>query len=431
MISKLLKNLAVVDRLLFILVLILLPLGFLIRIGTKTIIAAQAQTLVFTQWWQDELEKDSLKRLVGEFEKNNPGIVIKLTHLSYQEMEERFFKGNSRDISGSDILALDLRWLYEFTQQGMLKPLDPYIEKTNTGETRVFVPGLPSYNPQGAEAVWALPMVSFMVPLFYNVELLQAAGFDRPPKTRADFLHYVRTMTTSSTGPFGMALSPQDPDSLYVDVYSWFWAAGGVMLPGGKPAFTSPPMLETLDFLTTLYREGLVSPDPFLKIREQKLQEFSQGKIAMMLASVQDIHTLTQQMGDTRFGITTVPGLDTGKKPVFGLTSWYIGISRSSEHPDQAWDFITFLAEQSSLLAAASHAVPGNWSGTRSLKGDLYTKAYDMYEGGDGIQEFIGIPHIHSLEAIVREELYTMFTQGQDTATTAAAIQSRWEATLP
>ncbi|MDR0721854.1 MAG: extracellular solute-binding protein [Treponema sp.] len=432
MIKKILKNLSMVDRILFGLALIILPLGFLIKISTKAIREAQASTLVFTQWWQDELKDDTLKRIVSEFESNNPGIIIKLEHLSYQKMEDRLLKGVPGEIHGSDILALDPRWLYELIRQDMLKPLGPYIEKTKTMENRMFIPGLPSDSPQGSEAVWAFPVVSFMVPLFYNVEVLQAAGFDRPPKTRADFLHYARTIT-NSTGRYGMALalSPEDPHSLYVDVYSWIWAAGGVLFQGGKPNVSSPPIHETLGFLDTLHKEGLLSPDLFSKTRAQKLEEFAQGTIGMMVASVQDIHTLQQQMGDTGFGITTIPGLDMSSKPVFGLTSWYTGISQQSKYQDQAWAFITFLAERSSRLAIASHAVPGNWNGTRSLKEDLYAKAYDMYEGGEVMQEFIGTPQIHSLETIVREELYTMFTQGQDPAATAASIQTQWEEALP
>ncbi|MDR3115476.1 MAG: sugar ABC transporter substrate-binding protein [Treponema sp.] len=433
MIKKMLKNLPAMDRILFGLVLIILPLGFLIRIGTKAIQEVNASTLVFTQWWQDELNDDALKRIVSEFEATHPGITIKVEHLSYQKMEDRLLKKGPEETLRSDILAVDLRWLHELIRQDMLKPLNPYLEKTKTLENRVLLPGLQTEDIQESERVWALPVVSFMIPLFYNVEVLQSAGFNRPPKSRADFLHYARTITDSSTGRFGMALALNQgyPDSLYVDVYSWIWAAGGIMLHDGRPNFTSPPVLETLDFLNTLYQEGLLSPDLFVKTRAQKLEEFTQGKIGMMIASVQDIYTLQQEMGDTRFGITTIPDLDMSKKPVFGLTSWYTGISQYSEHQDQAWAFITFLAERSAFLALASHAVPGNWSGTRSLKGDLYVKAYDMYEGGEVMQEFIGLPQIQFLETIVREELYTMFTQGKTPAATAAAIQTRWERTLP
>jgi multiple sugar transport system substrate-binding protein len=434
MINKVLKKLPMIDRLLLGLVIILLPVGFFIRTGAKTMKETQASTLVFTQWWQDELPNDTLTSIISEFEQSNPGITIKLEQLSYQEMEDQLLKGVPGTTSRSDILALDPRWLYELIRQDLLKPLNTYIENTENIENMAFIPGLPlSYKIPGSVEVWALPVVSFMAPLFYNVEVLQLAGFDRPPKNRADFLRYARTITNSSAGRFGMALalSPEYPDGLYVDVYSWIWAAGGAMLQRGKPNFTSPSILETLDFLHTLYKEGLLSPDIFLKTREQKLEEFAQGKIGMILASVQDIDTLQQLMGDTGFGITTIPGVDATSKPVFGLTSWYTGISRYSVHQDQAWAFIAFLMERSSLITVASHAVPGNWNRARNLTGDLYAKAYDMYEGGDAIQEFTGIPQVHSLETIVRDELYGMFIQDQDAATTAQAIQKRWEETLP
>ena len=135
-------------------------------------------------------------------------------------------------------------------------------------------------------------------------------------------------------------------------------------------------------------------------------------------------------MGDSNFGITTIPGPDIYLgKPVFGLTNWYAGISKECEYKNEAWVFLSFLAKRGSILAAASHAVPGGGNDPGSyLKWDsFYSKAYDIYEGGDGIQEFAGYPAVHVLDFIVRKELYNMFELGQDSTTTAAAIQRRWE----
>ncbi|MDR1957002.1 MAG: extracellular solute-binding protein, partial [Treponema sp.] len=432
--KKMLEPTHRVDKTLFGLALLLLAGGIAIRAGIKTLQEAQASTLVFTQWWQDELKNDTLTSLIGEFEKSRPDITITVERLSYQEMEDQLLNRALDATSPSDILALDPRWLYELIRNDRLAPLDAYIEKTENMENMLFIPSLPPNNPEAPTEIWAIPVVSYMIPLFYNVAVLQAAGFDRPPKNRADFLRYAQAITDRERGRFALALAlnPEYPDGLYVDVYSWIWAAGALMLPGGKPDVTSPLIRETLDFLTTLHTEGLLAPNSFSKTREEKLEDFIQGKIGMMLASVQDIDTLRQRMGEAGFGITTVPGLDNTKKPVFGLTSWYIGISRQSEHQEQAWAFLSFLAERSSILAAASYAVPGSWMGAQNyLKRDpLYAKAYDMYEGGDALQEFTGIPRVYALESIMREELYAMLEQGRDAAATAQGIQTRWEEAL-
>jgi multiple sugar transport system substrate-binding protein len=431
------KKLLHPDRTLFILALGALLLGSAVKFGNKTVKQVikgnPPVTLVFSLWWRDEMEPGILDKLIAEFEKKHPGITVKLDNRSYHEMEDLILNGLNDKIAGftedflaADILALDSRWLYGLVQNDMLEPLGDYKKKSD------FVPAL---QPSGQEDVydeWAFPLVSFMAPLFYNIDVLSEAGFDRPPKTWTDFLSCARRITAPSEGRYGagLSLSQGDPQGVYLDIYSWIWASGAVILNQGKPNFTAPEVVETLAFLDKMYNEGLFSPDSFSTSREQKLKDFVSGKIGMMIASVQDIESIRKDMKDQRFGITTIPGPDIYLgKPAFGLTNWYAGISRESGHKEYAWEFISFLAKQSPVLAAGSHAVPGSGNGLEDyLKGDsFYSKAYNIYEGGDGIQEFDGYPAVHVLDFIVREELRNMFEQRQNPKETAEAIQRKWE----
>jgi multiple sugar transport system substrate-binding protein len=426
-------NIYRLDRFLFLAALVLVLGTILVKVGKKKVIEATAVTLVFSQWWQDELERDTLNTIVDEFEKSNPGIKIRLDSRSYQEIEDQILNGVNDKIAGftdtaplGDILALDSRWLYGLIQNDMLEPLTSYKQKTN------FVLALQPNDQQRDYDEWAFPLVSFMAPLFYNIEVLQSAGFDRPPKNWTDFLHYARTITDKETGRFGvaLALSQEYPQGIYLDLYSWIWASGTVIITNDKPHFTTPVVIDTLNFINKLHQEGFIAPDIFLKNREQKLEEFITGKIGMMIASVQDIEVIRKQMGDSTFGITTIPGPDIYLgKPVFGLTNWYAGISRECAYKNEAWIFLSFLAKRVSILASTSHAVPGSRNDPGNyLKGDtFYSKAYDIYEGGDGIQEFAGYPAVHVLDFIVREELYNMLELEQDATATAEAIQRRWE----
>ncbi|MDR0561787.1 MAG: extracellular solute-binding protein [Spirochaetaceae bacterium] len=429
------KNIHHLDKILFILAVMALLLGNTIKIGREKVIESKkAVTLVFSQWWQDELEYKALDALIAEFEKTHAGVKIKLDNRSYHEMEDLILNELNDKIAGftenfltADILALDSRWLYGLIQNDMLESLAPYKESSD------FIPAL---QPSGQETIydeWAFPLVSFMAPLFYNIKVLSAAGFDRPPKMLSDFLRYARAITDAEAGRYGLglSLSQGDPQGVYLDIYSWIWASGAVIINQGKPNFTAPEVIDTLDFLDNLYTEKLIAPGSFSKSREQKLEEFITGKIGMMIASVQDIELVRKRMGDANFGITTIPGPDVYQgKPAFGLTNWYAGISKESEHKEKAWEFISFLAKQSPMLAAASHAVPGSGNGLEDyLKGDFfYSKAYNIYEGGDGIQEFAGYPAVHVLDFIVRQEIAKMFEERQGAETTAEEIQRQWEA---
>ncbi|MDR0589870.1 MAG: sugar ABC transporter substrate-binding protein [Spirochaetaceae bacterium] len=385
-------------------------------------------TLVFAQWWQDELEKDTLEAIIREYEALHPGVTLRLVHRPYDVLAEELLNPAEK-APPPDILGLDSHWLYELIRMDMLEPLESYTR----GEPALDQANLFPEEPPGEHKKWALPLISFMAPLFYNSALLEAAGFDRPPKTRGDFLAYAKALTDPPAGIYGMtlALGPENPQGLYRDIFSWIWASGVEFVPERALDFTDPAVVETLDFLNRLYQEGVLSPASFTKTEEEKRREFMEGRAAMMVGSIPEIHRIMEGQPTLRFGISTIPSVDTyPDRPVFGLTSWYAGISRESLHKEEAWAFLSFLAERRSFLAAMAHAVPGSGDEPGETAGEnfLYTKAYDMYTAGAAADRFAGIPKIKELETILREELTAMFEGKRPPPETARAIQQRRDA---
>jgi len=442
-----------IDRLLFfagILVLAAaLPIGLrYCRQGvTELAVAAGAEdrTLVFTQWWEDEMEAGSLAALVRDFETQNPGIRIQLDTRPYAEVHRLLFAGDSgaeaesADAEGGaegveaaevqaafmpDILGLDPRWLEDLIRQGKLA--------SHEGETAA----------QGA--AYALPLVSFMTPLFYRIDLLQAAGFDRPPKSQGEFSAMVRTLTDKNADRYGFALSlsPEDPQGIYRDILPWFRSSGAGLFRRGSLEFSGPQVIGVLGFLNGLYREGLIAPEVFTMTNKDRIEDFSAGRVAMMIASIGEARTL--QAAGVPLGITTIPGPDGYiGKPSVGITSWYAGLSRSSRHGDEGRAFLAFLAEQSPAIAKSAGAVPGaiapvstdpeesiDASKNSFETSSLYAKAYDIYEAGDIPEEFPGLPEQNALESILREELRVMFEKGRSPEETAKAVQTRWETSI-
>jgi multiple sugar transport system substrate-binding protein len=405
-------------------------------------VAEKNSVLVFTQWWENELEPGALRAVIDEFETQNPHIQVRLDTRSYTETQ--FFlinrsgaantgagaKGETKNTAEGeelfpDIIALDYQWLYELVQQKTLEPLTTYREAGDLLQSRQDLPG-------GQYEQWAVPLVSFMYPLFYNIGILKNAGFDRPPKTRTEFLNYALAITDKAAGRYGTALSlGEDNRGIYQEILPWFWAADTYLIREGQTNFTGRPVIETLSFLNRLRREGALSPGSFSKTEEQTGEEFLTGKIGMMIGSLRDIDLFRERLGEDNFGITAIPGPEGHiGKPAFGLSSWYAGISRRSSHKDEAWRFLLFLAERISPLAVRVRAIPENGRAGNGYTevNPLYAKAYEIYQAGDLIREFSGVPRLADLESIVREELYAMLEQGQSPEASAAAMQKRWEA---
>ncbi|MDR2102884.1 MAG: extracellular solute-binding protein, partial [Treponema sp.] len=357
-----------IDKILLCLTLIVLGAVFFKTIAGKLFPdngEEESSTLVFSQWWEDELEPGALTDLIAEFEADNPLIKIRLDTHAYPELRDFLINLSGVEEGGEensfpDIIALDPQWLYELLQGEILEPLTSYRR-----QGPFIIQSRPDM-PEKQYEQWALPLISFMYPFFYNIAVLKNAGFDRPPKTRSEFLAYAQAVTNPAEGRYGTALSLRAEDSraVYREIFPWFWAAGNFFFQEGEPHFTARAELETLGFFDQFRREGILSPGSFSKTEEQKREEFLTGKIAMMIGSIRDIDFLRERMGDESFGITTIPGPDGYiGKPAFGLSSWYAGISRRSAHKDEAWHFLAFLAERTSFLAAKAHAVPGDGSG--------------------------------------------------------------------
>jgi multiple sugar transport system substrate-binding protein len=380
-------------------------------------------SLVFTQWWQDELEVDTLESLIQEYEERNPGITIILTHRPYKAVPGELLNQED-DNPLPDIVGLDSHWLYELIREGVLEPLEPYKNQEEDFERGGV------FSQDGEYEKWAIPLISFMSPLFYNNTLLEAAGFDRPPKTREDFFAYSQALADPQEGRYGMvwALSPENPQGVYRDIFSWILASGVDFTPGTVPDFTDPAVIDTLDFFNRLYQEQVLSPASFTKGEDEKRQEFIEGRAAMMVGSIPEVNRIMKGNPALSFGISTIPPSDKYLgRPVFGLTSWYAGINRESRHKDEAWAFLSFLNERRSFLASMAYAVPGNLDETAGITGDnsLYAKAYDMYTAGEAADQLAGIPQAGKLETILREEIQAMFEGKSDPAETARIIQRR------
>jgi multiple sugar transport system substrate-binding protein len=414
---------------LLVLALILLALGFIVfRLAKKTPAAlkedaAENRPLVFAQWWEDEMEEGALLALVEEFEALRPGVTVRLDTRPYTEILSSLLSPG--ESPAPDIAGLDSFWLEDLVRQDILEELIPW-------ESTGSLPMEPSGDSGRGYEKWGRHLISFTNPLYYNIALLQDAGFDRPPKNGAEMLAYALALTDAAAGrsALALALGPENPRGVYRDVFSWIWAFNPLTFRESRPDFSARSTVQALGFLQNLRQEGCLAPGIFTKTEAEKREDFIQGRAAMMIASVADIRLLRQDMGEGSFGITLIPGESSFEgKPVLGLTTWLLGIPRSSPRKDEARAFLAFLLERSPLIAEKAHAVPGSLSRAVDFSGGdpLYAKAYDIYTAGETVQEFSGIAGADKFEDLVREQLYALFEEGQTPEETAEQIQRQWE----
>lgn len=398
------------DRLLFIIALSALGIAMLIRLwpGKREEASSRAP--------------ESLRLVVGVPQWTGLGAEdLRILSAGYvpesQEASVLIKDGGEGDPAPEDIVLTEGRFLAGEIAAGIFLPLDRFRRP-------------PPQSP--AEEKWALPLFSSMDVLVYNIPLLMAAGFDRPPRTRSEFLACARGLKASGPSyPFALGLSPQDSRGVRRDIFSWIRSSGLPLEQDGKPEFGGSRYTEVLEFFSLLNGEGLLSPGSFSAAGEDRIEEFVRGGIAMLIVSSRELRGIRERMGENAAGLTLVPRADdyTGK-PVLGLSTWYAGLGADSPHPAEAWALLLHLKERSVLLAEALGLTPGIGIYEPYISVDpLLDKAWDMYEAADTVEEFLGLPGAEELEGALRRELEAMFRRDSPKSPeeAAAAVRRFWE----
>jgi len=391
-----------IDIFLIIALIVLIIAGLIIKFPIKKEVEPQQVNLYLSASAEEFFGKELIETLMSEFEEKNPDINLSFAYGdSDAEPDILFFnEGNYNSL----IAVNSLMELNSFT------------------------------NYESGTRQMAIPLVSFMDMFFYNIDILSAAGFDHPPKTRDEFIAYARKLSRGNSGAAGYALSLSQNDHIALnrDIFSWIWSAGGSFWTGEENDPTiSRAMTSDFTFFGLLNREGLLAPNVFETTGDERLEDFIKGKVAMMIASTRVIPYLRAKMGDSAFGVTTIPSPETGGKYSIGISSIYTGISANTPHQNEAWSFLAFLAEKSPLLCAELKAVPGIVSNI--IPGDyvsddtFYSKAWDIFESSVIAESFSGKPYAQEYETIFLEELKKFFETNSAALQTTATIRQRWD----
>jgi multiple sugar transport system substrate-binding protein len=405
--------------------LIALSIGLLIaNIAARKPYQSKRTEIRLSRQWETVFDSGTIDTLIAEFEEINPQLRIKRPAPETTQDPETpaaNFADNGNRLESPDIIFMDDSQLGDFIRRQALFPLNTFAQnRDNAGQ-------------------WAIPLVMSMDLLFYNIDILTAAGFDRPPKTRDEFLRYARAVRARSgnINAAALGLHEDDPNAIRREIFSWLWASGFSVIKDGEPWIEKRVMTDLLVFLSQINQTGLPGESAFDKTGIQRLQEFTQGKLAMIIAPAQAISWLRELPVNFDFGITVIPGTPAQGNNILGLSGLYAGISSSCAYPDEAWLFLSFIEEKSAALASKIKAVPGHiqrllpvaagFPGDYLIEDPLYAKAWDIFESSGIAETFTGYPLAGDLEQALREELLNHFSGHLGSADTAEAIQQRWE----
>ena len=393
-----------------------------------TTAVAEDTTIEFIQWWEPEMPAGSLRGIMDGFEAANPGIKVKLVSGPYSATRDQIVAGAASGTL-SDVVGLDGAWVNGLAKQDAIAAMDPLMDEAKYDRAQIA----DIVKIDGKSMMF--PLASFVYPVFVNLDLAKEAGVDKMPANRTEFAEAAKKMTKADKNQYGwvLPLSLQTPNGIQNDVMSWVWASGASMLKDGKPDVENEAVVGTLEYIKSLQDAGVISTGIFAKKEQDKVEEFVNGRVGMMIDSLAHINLIRERNPKLNFGISALPAVDgyDGKRGL-PYASWGIGISNGSKHKAEAWKLVEYLMspEVNGKLVSIANAFPGNVNAKPDFsKSDpLFAEAFKIFQSGKLANEFVGLPVAEELMRQMDIEVQKMF-EGQQTAKEAAAnTQKQWVA---
>lgn len=383
-------------------------------------------TLDFQQWWEPELPDGALRGLMDDFEAANPGIKVNLLSGPYATTKEQVIAGAATGTM-ADVVGLDGAWVYDFAKQGSIADLTKAMATAGYDDSAL------ASQVQVDGATYMIPVVNFVYPLYTNDDILAKAGVATPPSDRTEFADAAHKISQLGDGTAGWALnlSLETPSGIQNSFMSWLWSSGGTMLEDGKPDVTNDEVHQLTEFVKGMWDEGDISAGAFNLKEQDMVEEFTNGRVGMMVDSLAHVNLIRENNPDLKFSISPIPAVDgyTGERGI-PYASWGIGLSANAKHPAEAWKLIDYLLSKdvNSTLATVANAFPGNSESTPdfSQSDPLFEKAFEIYQAGYPANEFTGLPASEELMREFSQNLQMVLDGQQSVDDALTKSQDAW-----
>ncbi len=293
------------------------------------------------RFWAFGREGEVVRELVREFERENPGIRVKVQQIPWTAAHEKLLTAHVGRAS-PDLAQLGNTWIPEMVTLGALEPLPPVPDSS-------YFPGILATNVMDGR-LYGVPWYVDTRVLFYRKDLLARAGYGAMPATWTEWreaMAAIRRLAGEGRYAIFLPLNEWPPP-----VILGLQQGSPLITPDGRGAFRDPRFARAFDFLLSLYRDSLAPPVSNTEIANL-YQEFARGTFAMYI-------TGPWNLGEFRG--RRAPALPDagGTAPLPGPTGPASGVSlaggsslvlyRTSRHKAAALKLIAFLSRPDQQL---------------------------------------------------------------------------------
>ena len=371
--------------------------------------ASKEISLSFLRIGNDEAERNFWNEIIKSFEAENPGVKVAYDEAAIgDDMDTKltslFVANDGPDIIGHGIMSVASR-----AENGHYTKITDYYNGWD-GKNDIF-PQLISLGTYKGD-IYGIAYQPTPYVFAYRTDLLEQAGYSKPPETWTELAEYARALTIKENGAIkqaGFAFPSAAGNFVEYDVFA-FGNGGGFYDKDGNPTLDTPENLEAMKYVGDLIK------DVSLEYNSNETNPFMTGNAAMTLidnVKLTPMFSMDEYKG--KVGISLPPS-NTGKKQMTFSGCRLLFIGKDCKERDAAFKFIEYSVSAANVEKRAADL---NVPVVRASLVDMFSKN-DEYNAVRAacVENGIGMPITtwSSMFQRVRNEAVQRVLNGDDPA---------------
>lgn len=303
---------------------------------------AQQREVRWGQWKGTEVGEKFMAEFKAAFEKDHPDIKLVPVDSPFTGFHDRAVVLHQAK-KLPDVLLVQVDWVAEFADLGMIEPIDERIAK----EPKEFFANIPvTFHQQWKGKQYYLPIESGAVALFWNTDLFKAAGLSGAPKTWDEFAEYSRKLTVPDKRQFAVTgtLQGEPPTNMTYDIYPLLLQNGAKLIDTAtnKAVFNSPEGVAAIEWYADRINKDKISvPGVLSNGEKEKRANFASGNVAMMFEGPWGIAIQKQLNPKLNYDIAPLPVGKTSGTMVRGSLNT---LTSQAQDKEAAWTFMKWMS---------------------------------------------------------------------------------------
>ena len=316
------------------------------------------------EFWHffSDREADVIQSVVDDFERANPGVTVDVkSGQDDQKMRQAISAGKQIDVG----LSYSTDQVGTLCSSGDFVDLADFIKRDSIDLTQI-PPTVLSYTQYHGTRC-TMPALADVYGLYYNKDLLAAAGYSAPPTTLAQLTDMAVKLTTFNADGSIKTLGFMPLLGYYENAEShWGPSADAAWLnkDGTSAISTSEGWKTLLEWQQDLIGKlgGFDKLSAFQAALGQEFSaenDFQTGKLAMNLDGEYRTAFIADQTPTLNYGTAPFPTA-AGHDDRLGagyITGNIVGIGKGSKNPEAAWALIKYLSTDTDSVVAVANGI--------------------------------------------------------------------------